>query len=65
MIFTVEWLRMKILWKQGDHFVKLLEEHKLSKDVRDIDFRDIQEVELKGFGDHLYKVDWQRGKKYC
>lgn len=36
---------------------KLLKEHKLSKDIGDIDFRDIQEVELKGFGDHQYKVD--------
>lgn len=47
----------------GRPICKLLQKHKLSKDVRNIDLRNIQEVEVKSLGDDQYKTDWERGKK--
>lgn len=41
----------------GGPICKLLKEHKLSKDVGNIDLRNIQEIELKSLGDHQYKTD--------
>lgn len=41
----------------GRPICKLLKEHKLSKDVGNIDLRNIQEIELKSLGDHQYKTD--------
>lgn len=57
---------MKILWRQGwTPLWRLLKEYRLRKNVGDTDLRDTQEAEIEGFVDHLYKVDWERGKKQC
>lgn len=51
---------MKIYPGGREAMLEVTTGHKGSKVVGDTDLRAIQEAELKGFGDQLYKVDWER-----
>lgn len=48
---------MKIYPGGREAMLEVTTGHKGSKVVGDTDLRAIQEAELKGFGDQLYKVD--------
>ena len=52
-----DWLGMKIYPGGREAMLEVTTGHKGSKVVGDTDLRAIQEAELKGFGDQLYKVD--------